>query len=342
MNDLMFYIKTTETCNLHCDHCYTSGKNGRKIFFDPIKTADWVNQFSQHASFAHFEFHGGEPFLAPLGDMFEFYDRVRGVWKNHSFGCTSNLVLKLTEERLDFIDQVLGWRIGTSWDPNIRFANPGQKELWESNVRMLKDLGVTIKVFVSLSVDVVQMEPINILKYFKDLGVDELAFERLTSDGNAVKNRAIFPSNLDLQHWYLKLHEQTTEHGARDWISNDFLESIYSKFEEGKNNEATFCRDCEQKLFTINADGTVAGCPNTAPKDFYTTIESTFEEVQINTKRCTVIAKETARDPRCFECDVFKYCNGDCHQLDWEDDICAAPKLLMRELRNDSWFRQHN
>ena len=40
-NDLMFYIKTTETCNLNCDHCFTNGKNGRKIYFHPESIADW-------------------------------------------------------------------------------------------------------------------------------------------------------------------------------------------------------------------------------------------------------------------------------------------------------------
>ena len=326
-NDLMFYIKTTETCNLDCLHCYTSGKNGRKIFFDPIKTANWVNAFAEGRT-AHFEFHGGEPFLAPLGDMFEFFDRTREVWNNPSYGCTSNLVLKLTEERLDFIDQVLGWRIGTSWDPKIRFANDGQKQLWEDNVRSLIAQECTVKVFVTLTRDIIDIEPIRLMEYFRDLGIQELAIERLTHNGSADDNLHIFPSNLELQHWILKMHEQHN----RDWFVNEFLETVYTKFEDGFNAAGTFCRDCEQKLFTINADGTIAGCPNSAPTDFYATLDDDPQTIEINTKRCSIIAKESARDPRCYECDVFKYCNGDCHQLEWQDDICAAPKLLMREL----------
>ena len=33
--------------------------------------------------------------------------------------------------------------------------------------------------------------------------------------------------------------------------------------------------------------------------------------------------------------DVFNVCNGDCHQLDWQDNICAAPKSLMRHLTQE-------
>ena len=37
-----------------------------------------------------------------------------------------------------------------------------------------------------------------------------------------------------------------------------FLTSILSKFTLG-TKDATFCRNCEQKIFTINADGTIGG-----------------------------------------------------------------------------------
>ena len=37
MKDLMIYLKTTETCNLNCAHCFTSGVNGRKIYFNTDK-----------------------------------------------------------------------------------------------------------------------------------------------------------------------------------------------------------------------------------------------------------------------------------------------------------------
>ena len=36
-NDIMVYVKTTETCNLNCDHCFTSGTRGAKIYFNPDK-----------------------------------------------------------------------------------------------------------------------------------------------------------------------------------------------------------------------------------------------------------------------------------------------------------------
>ena len=333
----MFYIKTTETCNLNCDHCFTSGKNGRKIYFHPDKVADWCNKLKEQYPnrSAHFEFHGGEPFLAPVTDMWRFYNQTKDKWPDATYGVTTNLVHKLTDEKLEFMDEVLGKHVGTSWDPKIRFDNDKQVELFESNIKLLLDRGYTIVMFISITTDVVNMEPIDLMRYAKKLGVQSIALERLTSDGNAKKNRDIFPSNIDLQKWFLKFHHQIEEYGARDWFDNRFFESIYSKFETNSTQQGTFCRNCEQNLFTINADGSIAGCPNSAPENHYATLNDDPADVVKSEGRCNVIVKELQRDPRCFSCSVYKYCNGDCHQLEWEGEYCAAPRYLMKYLNGE-------
>jgi radical SAM protein with 4Fe4S-binding SPASM domain len=333
-NDLMFYIKTTETCNLNCDHCFTNGKNGRKIYFHPESIADWCNRVKQYQpnATAHFEYHGGEPFLAPIEDMWKFYNLTQEHWPDASYGITTNLVHKLTPAKLEFIEKVLNNRIGTSWDPNIRFENQKQIDLFENNIKLLLDRGCTIKLFVSLTRDCVNIEPIKLLEYVKGLGVQEMDIERVTSNGLATKNLTVFPSNIEMQQWFLKMHEQMIEHDARHWFHNGFMENVYAKFEKGFTKAGTFCRDCEQKLFTINADGTIAGCPNSAPTDAWGHVMDDVATSLNAPKRCGIIAEELSRDPRCYDCPVYKYCGGDCHQLAWEGDVCPAPKLLMKEL----------
>jgi radical SAM protein with 4Fe4S-binding SPASM domain len=128
------------------------------------------------------------------------------------------------------------------------------------------------------------------------------------------------------------MHEQSTLAGARSWFDNEFLETIYAKFEHNFNAGGTFCRDCEEKLFTLNADGTIAGCPNSAPEVAFGNIDDDIAVLLANPQRIDNIACERSRDPRCYSCEVFQYCNSDCHQLEWQNDICGAPKSLMKEL----------
>jgi len=336
MKDILVYLKTTETCNLNCSHCFTSGINGRKIYFDPDKTIKWLkglNENFTNLETLHVEFHGGEPFLAPIANMQRVYDEVNPIHNNITWGATTNLVFKIDDEKLNFMRTVLSKRIGTSWDPKIRFANEKQRALWESNVRMLIKDGFTIKLFVSMSRDVTQMDPKEIIDYAISLGIQEIDFERITMNGNAKKNLALWPSNKELDAWFVRYHEQIEKHNLRDKIYHTFMENIYAKFELNFPDAGTWCRNCEQKLVTLNADGTIAGCPNSAPEDHYGHIDMPVFELLFSPKRKHIIACEAARDPRCFECPVFDVCGSDCHQLEWEDDICASPKTLMQQLK---------
>lgn len=331
-NNLMFYIKTTETCNLNCKHCFTNGRLGKKIFFNPDNTARWVNSLKEKRPFlnAHFEFHGGEPMLADLKDLYKFYNLVSVEWNNASFGITTNLVYKLTEDKIKFFKNVCNSRIGTSWDPYIRFENDNQLKLFKDNIKTLLENNITIKMFVSLSNDVVDLGAEKLLDIIEEFKIHELALERITDNGSATKNN-VKPSNLKLQNFFLDMHNIKKEYS----FFNEFMDTIYAKFENNDKGLGTFCRDCEQKIFTINATGTIGGCPNSAQEDFYSHINNNIDDVLKSEKRCNIIMKEMTRDNRCFNCSVFKYCGGDCHQLDWEGDLCASPRFLMKKLKEE-------
>jgi len=339
MKDITLYLKTTETCNLNCAHCFTSGTSGRKIYWDADKTSDWIKRLAEYyptTSHVHCEFHGGEPFLAPLDSMISCYESCKELWPSMSWGATTNLTYKLTDDIIDFIKGPLGNRVATSWDPSIRFATKKQSDLWSKNVRTLVNQGITVKLFVSVTKQLLEMEPIDLLQFTKDLGVKEMDLERLTLNGSANQHPEIFPTNVEQDAWFLKMYNQTIEYDARNWLSNDFLENILNKFETGFTKSGTFCRDCEEKLFTINADGTIAGCPNSAPADHFGVLEESIEELINKPTRINNIACERNMNKNCYDCYVFEYCGGDCHQLEWQDGVCGAPKSLMIQLKHNN------
>jgi radical SAM protein with 4Fe4S-binding SPASM domain len=338
----LFYLKTTETCNLNCKHCFTNGTSGAKIYWNKEKVSKWLKDFREEVGpghSAHCEFHGGEPFLVDVEEMKQVYDECKDLWNNMSWGVTTNLVFKLSPSIIEFIKGPLDNRLATSWDPDIRFANPKQYDLWRNNVRTLINEGVTLKLFVSVTKGTVKMNPIDLLEWIRDLGVKEVSFERLTHNGSANKNPDIFPSNVEQDAWFLRMHQQSEQANARTWFNNEFLENVYTKFESGFNKAGTFCRDCEEKLFTLNADGSIAGCPNSAPEQYFGHIDTRIHDLLKDPARINNIACERSRDPRCYSCDVFEFCGGDCHQLSWEDDQCGAPRSLMQLLAGINTLR---
>jgi radical SAM protein with 4Fe4S-binding SPASM domain len=87
---------------------------------------------------------------------------------------------------------------------------------------------------------------------------------------------------------------------------------------------------------TINADGSIGSCPNSAVDNTFGHINDDIIDLLTAPNRINSIVCESQRNPICYECEVYDICNGDCHQLAWEDDVCAAPKKFMQMLKRDN------
>ncbi len=332
--DLVVYLKTTETCQLNCKHCFTNGVNGKKIYFDPRKTVDWF--YRLHEDFPSFGggsiiFHGGEPFLAPLEDMYYVWEHTKDLWKNVKWSCSTNLTFNLTDAHLEFFDKVLKDGFCTSWDKNIRFENQKQELLWRKNVKTLVDRGHNITLNISLNKELLKMNQYELVEWLDSLGVSYVQFERLTHGGSALENDDIFPTNRELDLWMFNMHKVYQQYKPK--YKDVLLMNVYESIDKGIHGGVR-CRDCEQKIFTVNADGTISGCPNAAVGNGFGNISQPIRDMLGSAGRINNIKCEMERDSRCYSCDVFDICNSDCHQLEWQGDVCAAPKTLMRTLKN--------
>lgn len=332
----MVYLKTTETCQLNCEHCFTSGAKGAKVFFNPEKVINFFTRLKKvipHYDNGLISFHGGEPMLAPLKDMYAVYDGVKDLWDTVNWSIQTNLVYNLSDEKIEFFDKITKReQIGTSWDVGIRFPSEKAEKLWEKNVRTLADLGYPITVMVSLTSKSVKIEPKDIINKMVDLGVKYVNFERMTPNGNARDNDYLAAGNKNLDAYFVKMWEQTVKYGLHKNIGNMFFNSILTSLVYTTHSGCR-CRTCEQKIFTLNADGTIGGCPNSAVEKPYGHIDHPIMELLYSKGRMKEISCEAVRNPGCYGCEVFDICNGDCHQLAWEGDICAAPKSLMKQLK---------
>jgi radical SAM protein with 4Fe4S-binding SPASM domain len=347
--NLQVYVKTTETCNLNCSHCFTSGSKGAKIFFNPEKTYFFLKRLVEEKEIESLRilFHGGEPLLAPLTDLTRFYDMTQNLKTDISYAIQTNLVYQLNAQKLKFFEILKPFGIGTSWDLDMRFGSnfPNTEELkkrqlslWECNVRELVSKGHSITLMVSLNTSLIRgMEPFEIIDYASNLGIKYILFERITGNGNALENPEIFPKNKEVDNWLLKMYQQTIDKKLYLKINNMFLNEIAYSFLK-KQHIGNRCRNCELSLITINADGSLSGCPNSAPENKWGLIDQDINISLSHKNRVGAICKERVRNPVCFSCPVRDVCNGDCYKLPWEDDICAAPKSLMKYIKENKDF----
>lgn len=347
--NLNIYLKTTETCNLNCSHCFTSGSKGSKIFFSPDKVVGFFERLAKDCpwvSSVKFNFHGGEPMLAPIKDLYKAYEGLEGLFKETFFSMQTNLVYRLSQERRDFMKNVLGeGGFGSSWDYDIRFGStsPGsenarvkQMDLWEKNVRtLIKEDSHYMTMIVSITKKLIEeKEPIEIISYAKELGFQNILFERITSDGNAKTSNEVIPSNREQDEWLYKMFQQSFEYKTYEHIGNMLMSELAEAYVFHKHT-ANRCRTCEKSLLTINADGTIAGCPNSAPTSFWGHTDWSIEKNLQSEGRLKAISCEAFnRKKTCYECPAFEYCNSDCQKLGWDekDTYCPAPKKIWEHM----------
>lgn len=328
----VIYVKTSDTCNLHCDHCFTSGRNGSKTQWDVNSTIQWIDEYRQ--SFdpntpLMLIYHGGEPLLAPVEDLNRFMDHYVDD-PLVTFTITTNLVYKLTEDKLNFLKRI--GHVGTSWDLNTRFATPNQKKRWFDNMDALHSEGLSTCVFVAIDKTLVEYPIDAFLDEMQQSGTSRVRLERLTVDGNAERNPDIFPDNEIQDLWFLKVYRRYKERQAELSFTIPTLDLIETKVQQQIVKVDTNCRNCEQNLVTMNSDGSLAGCPNTAATHLHAHQADGVDAFLDSPGRVTDIVHELDFHPNCLKCDVFDLCGGDCHKLPWQGDRCGGLKHLLRHV----------
>lgn len=329
----VLYIKTSDTCNLHCDHCFTNGRNGGKEKWDVEKTIDWAKEFiAQYPTTEEILFiiHGGEPFLAPIDDMTRFLDAF-SQYPNVAFTINSNFVFKLDEKKLAFLRRLDS--IGTSWDVGVRFENDNQYALFKKNLAVLREEGLDYGIMVSVNKALVDMDIDEFLDEMDHLKPDNIRLERLTVDGNAERNPRIFPDNEVQDNWFLDVYKRYVQRRESLSYVITTLDVIEDKLDTQIVKTDTNCRDCEQNLVTMNADGSLSGCPNTADQKKHSKIDEGVDAFMNSDGRMDAITNELSFNPQCLSCEVFHLCGGDCHKLPWQGDRCGGLKNLLRYIK---------
>lgn len=333
----MVYLKPTDTCNLDCSHCFTSGSKGAKTVWNIPAAAQWITDLSDNYpdDLIHIELHGGEPFLRPIEEHWTFVEKLKSLmgdrYDHISIGATTNLVYRLTSKHLDFFKTEMGGRVGTSWDPVYRFKNDRMYDLWQDNLKTVKAAGVIIKMFVTVTDELIRWDLDKLLDLWEGFGVDEIAVERLTGGGNAEENPYLFPDNRLVDRFYYDLYWAYKRRNPSFEIGT--LDTLEEKFSTGQYKVDTNCRTCEQNLFTLGADGAIGGCANGARVESVGRMEDPVEEFLVSDGRVSRITKELDYHEQCLTCDLFDVCGGDCHRLVWQGNSCPGLRLLLSHFK---------
>lgn len=319
---LNIYIKPTEQCNLRCKHCY----NGESCLdrLDIDTTANFLTSlFAKNGDGENWLiFHGGEPLLASDEQLKKMMDiHIPGVSKR----ITTNLAMPLSKAMKDMLLSLDDVR--TSFDAGLgRFTNIKHFLHWIHNIKWCYSNDVHLTTInVCLSKTIIKVKTEKLLRMVKRLGFKKLSLENLCLAGR-LDNPGSIPSPAEVDDWMLELYEAAKDTGIEIVNFDSLKAGICGDWANYRGIE------CCKRTLTINANGTIGECPNSARTNIIGSIFSDADNILKN-HVCTFHKSEHFKT--CLQCSYFKYCKGGCKEQTWIDGMCSYPKKTADAIRRD-------
>jgi len=313
------YIKPVgNTCNLSCLGCYVSSipELQPKLDLNIVKTL--INDLTNENPNIEIEivFHGGEPFVINDDETIQSYINLIKDFPNVKWTATTNLIYSITPKLLELFNLFTNKFIKTSWDPiGYRFKDLLQLQIWENNVKFLINEGFIIQSIICVTTNIITFSPSVLFDYFKKLGLKDINFERITRSGRAIKNNHIVPTNRTIDQWLFECYIQNKD----NYKFNIPLFKELIEIQKGATALGCRLRRCTKDVITLENDGTRYSCPNTCG----------------NTDLETLKQNEKLLHDFCKMCKYFKWCNGECFQLEYDETGCPGLRQIMENLSNN-------
>lgn len=228
------YAIPTQQCNLRCPHCFVNQTDDN---YNEYKFLKVLNSFDGTIGL-----FGGEPTVK--------YDRLMNIAKSNNKngiskinGISTNLLI-LTDE---LIDLYKGWYVSTSWNPMRFGSNIDQYKLWKDNCKRLSDNGISYRIMVTLTHDL----------------IDDWSYDEFLT----VAQEWVTPSLKDIKFEDYVGIENTPEYFSKadDWLCELYKHwNLPVKMMVTENN--CWYYDCSN-IYTLYPDGTINNeCPHASPR----------------------------------------------------------------------------
>jgi len=324
----MIFVKTTEDCNLKCEHCYL-GMEKPKDEFDPSKTARWLKEYQEETdSEIQLCIHGGEPLMVEVDNINYLINRLKEQDVEVKLSIATNLVYNLTPKKIELLKRI--GNVATSWDAQDirRFAYSSEHYTWYQNMQTMTNY-VDMTIITSMSQGLINISPERYANKLIDWNTKFVILERLM--GTANMPQSIVPKNWDVDSWCLELFDLTIEKEYYNIFSNVIFDSMIAAELYG-GRPSTYSRDCNSQVLTLNANGTISGCPSNS-FEVYGRMDNSIKDLFKSKMRVKFALHESRFNEVCFKCDQFDFCGGGCILTDWQGNHCNNLSRTMRKIR---------
>lgn len=317
-------VKPTYACNFKCDFCAAcSGK--KPTAYLPIKAI--VEEVEQVGSVDEIIVNGGDPLMLPPS----YYESLLEELSKKGL----NPVLSLTTNLYDFYLRPDRWislfrkeqvRVCTSFQygGGRRLANGKEytEEMFRKVFDRYKEKTGEPVMFISVISEENEAKAMKTVELAKELGT----MCRLNPLEHSGRSKNYYPL-YKMYSIYLDIIDKGWQ--KYDMGTTSFIDCLMGKQEQcphGRNS-------CLQNIRTIEATGVVHTCPSISD-DIGDRMFKTQQEEQKE-----IVKKGFAIKPQCFNCDLFRLCNGcykyviDVHSAHDESKHCMGMMAMYDRIR---------
>ena len=325
-----FQINITNRCNLACPFCYAFRNNQvitkeimdkavefiiNKIKLEPKDTPHNIN------------FSGGELFTGA-------YELIPGAIRTIKERCSedritytiqSNLTAlriqdnEKAEEIISLLDSV-----GTSLY-DLEIVNKKQKQIFDDNIKYIQRLNKKIEVMICVDYALLRYGQTYLYEMLVDKGIYNIEFERLSKPMELKSNYKqgdshSKPSNEEQSRWLTVAYKEYKEFQKK---YPNFHIYMFDCMENAVNGIYHYehSRNCQKTWYTILPNGDIGNCPIKVEKPFYNLLTKKLDIDKYN----EIVAFEENVNPKCLDCVYYKYCKGDCCNMEWDNTGCPTP-----------------
>jgi len=304
----------TERCNLHCRHCYQTGKKTVEMSLSEIKNitaevSDMIQQWSETYGLAFsssFNVTGGEPFMK--GDLFPVLEEIgnRGF---EIYLLTNGMLLDRDRARMLPELGVKGVQVSIEGTEEVHDSIRGKGSFSAAlrGVHFLLEAGATVTLNTTLS-SMNANSFLQMVELCSSLGVQKLGFSRLVPSGRGkemLENMLDAPS---VRKLYQSIYSAETR--GVTLVTGDPIASQMS-VEVNEDGGSIPCGGCAagSSGLTILPDGTITPCRR-LPIPIGNVRKDSLREIWATSPVLIALRDRSKYKGRCGSCKRWAHCRG--------------------------------
>jgi len=316
-------LQLTNSCNLRCSHCFTSGGNFKK---NELSGKEWVNIISQAQKIGVFKLNisGGEALLHKDFSLIAEYLTDKPFEINLNTNGTITI-----DKHLAFLKSIYSVQVSIDSDKETTHDKfRGVRGSFKKSIKTIETLilnGVNLKIASSLGTN--SLSSIDgIISICEKMGVSGLrlgliapAGRGLATKDNSITYNTLTKNNNELLNKYCQKFYELSENKTKTELSLPFSPKGY--ITRLKQPKKYICGGDFLQMISIKPDGCVLPCGVLNNNFSCGNVKiQTLMDIWKSKKMKSFKLKKISDCPGCGRCVHSKYCNGPCMvMMNYED-----------------------